>query len=268
MRIFGLNLDFDAITRAVGVQPTEIRRRGDHGIAREPYPQDIWLLSSPLPRFETLESHILWLRAQLRSGKEELLALKRTCQVRSFCGVITKGSNCRFSLSPKALKLFTELGVEMETSLIFLGYSDEKALNSSFVDINEQEPTGESERYRTSVHVSLEISSQSVGSANVLRQLRTEFAESKSLLELVGNETLSLSVPVGQHSDLDTHFRWLEEFLRPHADLIRSLNRDRNVTIHCRFGTESDTGGFGISAEALRVPVELGIGIDFDIRLM
>jgi len=69
-----------------------------------------------------------------------LRALKRTTEVRSFCGVIVDGTKCSFGLSAEALRLFTEVDIEMEVSLIFGGYSDEESPGSTSAESEEQLP--------------------------------------------------------------------------------------------------------------------------------
>ena len=77
-----------------------------------------------------------------------------------------------------------------------------------------------------------------------------------------------LLVPVDPDEEPNNHLLWLGKFISRHVDAIRLLNRNNDVMIHCRFRTESDVGGFELSAEALRAPVLLGLRFEFDTSLM
>jgi hypothetical protein len=62
----GVNLDFDAISRALNLSPTHTHRAGDPGrLKNKPYPRDQWALDSPLASEEPLDTHLKWLANQL-----------------------------------------------------------------------------------------------------------------------------------------------------------------------------------------------------------
>lgn len=65
LRIFGRDLDFEALSRALGVTPSETHRIGDRGLLSEPFAHDMWRLDSPLLGEEAMDAHLRWLRRAL-----------------------------------------------------------------------------------------------------------------------------------------------------------------------------------------------------------
>jgi hypothetical protein len=73
----GVNLDFDAISRALNLSPTHTHRAGDPGrLKNKPYPRDQWALDSPLASEEPLDTHLKWLANQLRPHYAYIKSLK------------------------------------------------------------------------------------------------------------------------------------------------------------------------------------------------
>lgn len=263
LRVFGTDLDFAAISRAIGVGPTDSRRAGTLLPSGHPQPRDLWVLKSPLPRAHLLEEHLLWLKQVIGQHCDRVHSLKQTVDVRSFCGVIAEGDSCSFRLSPEALRFFTDLDLDLELSLIFLS-SEPEQIPPLVIDTKSR-----TDAYRTESQVSLRIAGNNLDVKGISRTLDCELSQvhhsgDRDTSGLAYSSDLwSLVVPLPRTDDLDAHLKWLTSMLAQHADFVRSIKDKADLVVHCHFGTESDTGGIGISAGALRVCTELHIPLEF-----
>src|SRR5260370_29397461 len=86
-RVVGECLDFDAVTRAMGRPPSEVRHAGDIRPTGRPVPQDVWMLDAPLAKSEALDSHLRWLRGALLPAYEFLRAWMRKSEISIYCGL-------------------------------------------------------------------------------------------------------------------------------------------------------------------------------------
>lgn len=68
---------------------------------------------------------------------------------------------------------------------------------------------------------------------------------------------LTASLP--REEPLEKHLLWLKEQLSPHREYLRNLARSYTVDIFCGYRTDSDQGGFDVSADALSLFTDLGI---------
>ena len=269
IRVFGLNLDFASLSRAIDAEPSVTHRAGDRGPTSRPYSTDLWCLDSPLPRSDPLGAHLLWLSKRLGPYYSFLRGLKQTAEVRSFCGIIADGAECNLRLSPAAFRLFTDLDVQMELSLIF---GAEDLPRPSLRDREELPQGGPTGPYRTESQVHLVARGHDLDGGPIspglgIQSLRISPRGEIEAAAEVG-DSWSLLVPVGRQDKLDQHLRWLGSFLSRHADFIRSQSKGRELAIHCAFETSSEMGGVDISSEALRLPVELGLVLSIDVRLL
>jgi hypothetical protein len=278
LRIFGSGLDLASISNSVSLSPSHQHKKGDPDRLSDPYPNDLWSLSSPLPRADTLATHLLWLRNTFAPHYRFLEQLKQTAEVRSFCGVIADGTSCAFRVPAGALRLFTELDVEMEVSLIFLGYyspaEDEDKFGSSLVTTEETGAEPELGSCRKDSQVSLELCGHELDLTNTSRLLEVEPSEFHlaSQLDSSGKPYLtnrwSLHISMNPEAELSDHIASLGNLLSRHAESIMALKRKNEVVIRCRFGTESDHGGFDVSTAALQLPVALDLAFQFETRLL
>jgi hypothetical protein len=269
IRIFGTGLDFDAISGGVGLQPSDVHHAGDPAPSGTPLPRDLWSLASPLPRSEPLDSHIKWLARSLQPAYAFLRSLKEKAEVRSFCGMLIQGDSATFRVSAEALKPFVELAIDLEVSLIFTGYSDERAAAP-------EAPTSgsDSEAYRTESRVLLDLRGDGLDPAGIFRALGGEPAELHRAGELdasghpFSTNTLSLTVPLDREEELDSHLKWLAGLLARHRDALRGLEGNVEGLVRCEFRTESDNAGFGVSPGALGILVELDLALEVVAHLM
>jgi Domain of unknown function (DUF4279) len=267
LRILGLGLDLSAISKELGVEPSLARRKGEHGLAQTSQSADVWCLDSPHPRSEPLDIHLEWLRHVLVPHYGFLQELQRKCDLSVYCGITIEGDRGRFRVPAEALRLFVELEIDMDLSLIFTGYSDQERLNSGRASANDQVRS-------EGADASFEISGTTFDVSQISKKLGVEFsqtypaADASSSKRLSATKLWSLVVPVPRSSELDAHLRWLGTTLLPHVELLMSLKGQSDMLIRCNFVTRSDTGGVIISAEGLRAFTELNIPLEFNAFLI
>lgn len=119
--IYGKDLDFTAISRELGVQPSDTHRIGDRLGSGKPFPHDMWLLSSPLPRSRPLDSHLDWLSQLLLPHCEYIRSLKREARLMITCWVQAFADGFDFKISPAALRIFVELDLPWGISALIFG---------------------------------------------------------------------------------------------------------------------------------------------------
>jgi hypothetical protein len=270
----GNSLDLLSISRSLRLKPSHQHKKGEPDRLSDPYPTDLWSLSSPLPRTDMLATHLEWLRNTLAPHYGFLRNLSQIAKVRSFCGIVADGTECAFSLSSDDLRLFTEMDIEMEVSLIFVGYSIEDA--GALTPLLLEEPTTDNKApsYGTRCQVSFEIHGDEIDQMRISDLLRAESSKSGTHSEVSqpketrSDKVWSLPVLLNPEKAPTEHILSLKRFLTDHADSIRVLTKKYEVLIRCQVGIEIDNGGFGISAEALKLPVELGLSFNFETQML
>lgn len=120
IRIAGDALDFDAISTALGLEPTHQHRRGDprpsKGTGR--WPHDMWSFTADLPEERPLHDPIDLLWSQVRHAKSFLVDLKRTAKVDVFLGYRSNIDTAGVEVPASSLELFIELGIPFGLSII------------------------------------------------------------------------------------------------------------------------------------------------------
>jgi len=119
LRIFGDIPDIQEITVRLGIEPCHAHIRGERkGTNSPPYQQDMWSYSPALPEDKPLEEHINQLWAEIAPHEDYLQELKKTLTVDVFLGYRSNCDTAGISLPPESLRVFTELGVPFELSII------------------------------------------------------------------------------------------------------------------------------------------------------
>ena len=119
LRIFGNIRDMKVLSTRLGMEATQIHRKGDpvEG-ATETYPMDSWEITAPVTRDRPLEDHLAWLKARLIPRGSVLRDIKTALSVDVFCQYRSNHSLGGFSLPPEALQWLTELGIGLEVAVI------------------------------------------------------------------------------------------------------------------------------------------------------
>lgn len=112
--IFGRNLDVGRITSGLGVEASKVLRS-----AREDEQRDLWSLVSPLGRTDPVSAHLRWLQQTIQPRLSFLKTLKNEAEVRIYCGLNAGSSKCEWSFSSEELKLFVDLGIPLEVTVLF-----------------------------------------------------------------------------------------------------------------------------------------------------
>lgn len=119
MRIHGNDMPFEEISCRLGVQPTNLHRKGERRGPRSPvYRDDAWHFQPSLPETEPLERHIEALWEVVRPHVEYLKGLKQRFKVDVFCGYRSNCDTAGFEVSHECLELFTALEVPFGVSVI------------------------------------------------------------------------------------------------------------------------------------------------------
>ena|ERR1700677_1361888 len=112
--IFGRELDFEHITKGLGVQPTKTMRSSSGGRQK-----DLWSLSSPISRTEPVNSHLRWIRQTVHPHFGFLRSLTKKAEVRIYCGLNCRGPKCQWSFWPDEMRMFVDLGIPLEVTVLF-----------------------------------------------------------------------------------------------------------------------------------------------------
>jgi hypothetical protein len=117
LRIHGVNLPLDEITRQFGVAPTHQHRQGEHRrpVSR-PYRDDAWHFTAPVNEECELTEHLRELWRIVKPRVTYLRALGAEVDV--FCGYRSNNGAAGFKLEADALEIFTALGVPFSLSVI------------------------------------------------------------------------------------------------------------------------------------------------------
>lgn len=119
-RVYGVGLDFDAITRELGISPDHQHNRGELDPGKRPYAHDMWSLKSPLGTNVSLENHLSWLAKILLPHRQFLSLLRQRYKVDIYCFKSLFTEQASLILSSASLRVFTELDLELAVSLLCL----------------------------------------------------------------------------------------------------------------------------------------------------
>ena len=120
LRIFGDTLDFDEISRRLGLAPTKTVRKGGRPVLGEVPARDMWQYRPPVDRFHHLEEHIDALWAAIKDSKDYLLELKKTMTVDVFLGYQSDSSTAGVTVWHTCLTMFIELEIPFSLSIIVI----------------------------------------------------------------------------------------------------------------------------------------------------
>lgn len=119
LRIYGIDVPFDEITKQLGVEPTMQRRQGERRRPHSPESKnDSWHFQPAISETEPLEAHILALLNVVRPHLEYLKMLKSRFDMDVFCGYRSNCDHAGFEVSHECLELFTALEIPFGVSII------------------------------------------------------------------------------------------------------------------------------------------------------
>ena len=118
LRIHGQDVDFDSLSRNLGLQPTYKHRKGEkRGV---PSNFDAWHYQAPIDEEQPLEEHIMALWEVLKPHVGYLKSLQAQYTVDVVCGYRSNDQTAGFDVDHKCLELFTALEVPFSVSVITL----------------------------------------------------------------------------------------------------------------------------------------------------
>ncbi len=119
LRIFGDIGDLEEITKAIGVQPTHVHKKGYKRSERaKPRPHDMWMYEPPISEDEHLHKHLDTLWEAVKPNVDAIKDLKRNLTVDIFCGYRSSCDHAGFEIPHTSLKIFSELEVPFSVSVI------------------------------------------------------------------------------------------------------------------------------------------------------
>jgi hypothetical protein len=119
LRISGHIPDLDAITRTLGLAPTQALHKGDRVRPRSaPLNYDCWHYQPLIPESEHLALHINALWAAIKPNRDYIKALKSQATVDVFLGYRTNCDHAGLELPYQCMELFTELEIAFGVSII------------------------------------------------------------------------------------------------------------------------------------------------------
>jgi len=117
LRIFGNDLDPDAVTKALQLSPDHLHRVGDrpNGDAKyAAYKHAMWLLNSKLSREESLEAHLTHLLSLLEPKQAQIALFAKIATVDFSCDLHFVSG---FSLSPQLVNRLAHLCVGLSVTV-------------------------------------------------------------------------------------------------------------------------------------------------------
>lgn len=113
---------FELLENKSGLTPSTKGRKGDPKFSgsNRIFPENIWILKSPLPKENELSSHLDWIWSKIKDHKETILALKEMDGVKIdiFCTYTSDSDHSGLEISPKSLEMLVELGIKFNLSII------------------------------------------------------------------------------------------------------------------------------------------------------
>lgn len=112
LRISGVGDQHDDIAKQTGIIPTHAHIKGEvHGrFTKRAYPDDLWILSSPLGESATMDAHLIWLRNTIQPHYayfEKLIAQASSADV--CLGCLSDSPYPFWEVQPASLDLLREL---------------------------------------------------------------------------------------------------------------------------------------------------------------
>lgn len=118
LRVFGSSLDFDGISAALNLMPTQVHRKGERGRLTRPWEHDMWSFDPPIEKHEPLHKHIDALWERLKPHKDYLLELKNHVAVDVFLGYRSDCQTAGVEVPHTSLEMFIELEVPFDLSIV------------------------------------------------------------------------------------------------------------------------------------------------------
>jgi hypothetical protein len=118
LRIYGKGLDPSAITDALSLQPSLVRKPGEKKDTSTSWEDGMWAYNG-FPEcngskvWESLEEGLTFMLEKLQPIRSKLETYKKHFKAILWCGHFQSELNSSFTLSPRTLQMLGDLGVEL-----------------------------------------------------------------------------------------------------------------------------------------------------------
>jgi hypothetical protein len=118
LRIYGKDLNPSDITKALNMEPTLVRKRGDIRGKNTSWEEGMWAYngfpeSAGTKNWGSLEEGLTFTLEKLEPIRSKLETYKKNFKVILWCGHFQSDLNSSFTLSPRMLQILGEFGVEL-----------------------------------------------------------------------------------------------------------------------------------------------------------
>ncbi|MCL2353441.1 MAG: DUF4279 domain-containing protein [Defluviitaleaceae bacterium] len=125
LRISGVNLDFDEITKELGVEPKRISRKGDIVLNKYSLPptiiqEDVWSLEYELDEDANLGDAFEGVALQLQPAAPYLKSLAQKYQVTFWVSLYLDGIQKNMHITSKTIEALSEMGATVDCTMMFL----------------------------------------------------------------------------------------------------------------------------------------------------
>ena len=110
----------DEITARLGT-PSECHQKGDvrSPASKRPWPNDIWMMDSPLPERREIDKHLAWVAEFARPHSAYLRRLiRRGARIDIYMSYRCDDEHRGIGFDPEHLEIFIRLGIRMEVSIL------------------------------------------------------------------------------------------------------------------------------------------------------
>lgn len=119
LRIYGTIPELDAITKTLGLEPTQALRKGERVRPRSsPLKHDCWHYQPNIPESEHLDVHINALWSAIKPHRDFIKSLKQDAMVDVFLGYRSNCDHAGLEVPHACLEMFTELEIPFGISII------------------------------------------------------------------------------------------------------------------------------------------------------
>jgi len=119
LRIFGVIPDLDAISKTLGLTPTQALHKGDRDRPRSALlKHDCWHYQPAIPESEHLDVHIHALWSAIKPHCDFIKSLKSHATVDVFLGYRSNCDHAGLEVSHTCLEMFTKLEIPFGVSII------------------------------------------------------------------------------------------------------------------------------------------------------
>ncbi len=102
-RIYGTKVSPETITAKLGIEPTDIQRKGEKKAIGGKRRENMWGLQSSHDPYDSPENNILSLCNLLRPKRAELISLSHKCTNLFWCAYFTYGPETTITLAPDVM---------------------------------------------------------------------------------------------------------------------------------------------------------------------